>query len=61
MPTFVALLRGVNVGKAKRVPMAELRTLLSPAGLHTAWLRCSTAATPCSTLHGARRQSIRQT
>jgi len=32
MPTFVALLRGVNVGKAKRVPMAELRTLLSRLG-----------------------------
>lgn len=32
MPTFVALLRGVNVGKAKRVPMAELRTLLSGLG-----------------------------
>ncbi len=29
MPTFVALLRGVNVGKSKRVPMAELRALLS--------------------------------
>lgn len=32
MPAFVALLRGVNVGKAKRVPMAELRTLLSGLG-----------------------------
>lgn len=32
MPTFVALLRGVNIGKAKRVPMAELRTLLSGLG-----------------------------
>ncbi len=32
MPTFVALLRGVNVGKSKRVPMAELRTLLSGLG-----------------------------
>src|ERR1700693_3179862 len=32
MPTFVALLRGVNVGKAKRVPMAELRVLLSGLG-----------------------------
>lgn len=32
MPTFVTLLRGVNVGKAKRVPMAELRTLLSRLG-----------------------------
>lgn len=32
MPTFVALLRGVNVGKAKRVPMADLRALLSGLG-----------------------------
>jgi uncharacterized protein (DUF1697 family) len=32
MPTFVALLRGVNVGNAKRVPMAELRALLSELG-----------------------------
>jgi uncharacterized protein (DUF1697 family) len=32
MPTFVALLRGINVGKAKRVPMAELRALLSRLG-----------------------------
>ena len=28
MPKFVALLRGINVGKAKRIPMAELRTML---------------------------------
>lgn len=32
MPTFVALLRGVNVGTAKRVPMAELRALLGELG-----------------------------
>lgn len=32
MPTFIALLRGVNIGKAKRVPMAEFRTLLSGLG-----------------------------
>ena len=32
MSTFVALLRGVNVGKAKRVPMAELRALLVGLG-----------------------------
>ncbi|MBK8286470.1 MAG: DUF1697 domain-containing protein [Ahniella sp.] len=32
MPTFVALLRGINVGKAKRVAMAELRALLSELG-----------------------------
>lgn len=32
MPTFIALLRGVNVGKAKRVSMAELRSLLSGLG-----------------------------
>lgn len=34
MTTFVALLRGVNVGKAKRVPMAEFRKLLAGLG-HT--------------------------
>jgi uncharacterized protein (DUF1697 family) len=33
VPTFVALLRGVNnVGKTKRVPMVELRALLSGLG-----------------------------
>ena len=32
MTTFIALLRGVNVGKAKRVPMAEFRTLLAGLG-----------------------------
>lgn len=29
MTTFVALLRGVNLGKAKRVPMADFRKLLA--------------------------------
>jgi uncharacterized protein (DUF1697 family) len=33
MTTFVALLRGVNIGKAKRVPMAEFRKLLAGLGL----------------------------
>lgn len=32
MQTFIALLRGINVGKAKRVPMAELRDLLTGLG-----------------------------
>lgn len=32
MPTYVALLRGINVGKAKRVPMASLRALLESLG-----------------------------
>ena len=32
MTTFIALLRGINVGKANRVPMAELRALLSRLG-----------------------------
>ena len=32
MPTFVALLRGINVGKARRVPMAELRSLFEDVG-----------------------------
>jgi len=32
MPTFVALLRGVNVGKANRVSMPKLKALLSEMG-----------------------------
>jgi uncharacterized protein (DUF1697 family) len=32
MTTFIALLRGVNVGKAKRVPMAGFRALLAAFG-----------------------------
>ena len=32
MTTFVALLRGINVGKAKRIAMADLRALVEEAG-----------------------------
>lgn len=32
MGTFIALLRGVNVGKAKRVPMERFRALLADLG-----------------------------
>jgi len=32
MPAFVALLRGVNVGGAKRVPMADWRALMTGLG-----------------------------
>ncbi len=32
MSTFVALLRGINVGKAKRIAMADLRVLLEGLG-----------------------------
>ncbi|MFJ3668972.1 DUF1697 domain-containing protein [Streptomyces sp. NPDC090106] len=33
MTTYAALLRGINVGGAKKVPMAELRTVLEDLGL----------------------------
>jgi len=33
MNTYIALLRGINVGGHKKVPMAELRTLLTKSGL----------------------------
>jgi uncharacterized protein (DUF1697 family) len=33
MKTYIALLRGINVSGQKKVPMAELRELLSKAGL----------------------------
>lgn len=32
MSVYIALLRGINVGRAKRVPMAELRELLAGLG-----------------------------
>ena len=32
MTTYVALLRGINVGKAKRIAMADLRALLEGLG-----------------------------
>lgn len=32
MPRFVVLLRGINVGRAKRLAMADLRALLADAG-----------------------------
>ncbi len=32
MPRFVVLLRGINVGRAKRIAMADLRELLADAG-----------------------------
>jgi uncharacterized protein (DUF1697 family) len=32
MPTYVALLRGINVGKAKRVAMADLRAVIESLG-----------------------------
>jgi uncharacterized protein (DUF1697 family) len=32
MPRYVALLRGINVGRAKRVAMADLRALLADLG-----------------------------
>jgi uncharacterized protein (DUF1697 family) len=51
MPTFVALLRGVNIGKAKRVPMAELRTLLSRLG----YTRVATLLNSGNALFHARR------
>lgn len=36
MPTYIVLLRGVNVGKAKRVPMADFKTLLLGLGCTSA-------------------------
>jgi uncharacterized protein (DUF1697 family) len=33
MRTFVALMRGINVGSARKLPMAELRALCTKAGL----------------------------
>ena len=34
MPTHIALLRGINVGRAKRIAMADLRVVVAELG-HT--------------------------
>jgi uncharacterized protein (DUF1697 family) len=34
VPTFLALLRGINVGSARKLPMAELRALCAKRGLY---------------------------
>jgi uncharacterized protein (DUF1697 family) len=35
MPTFVALMRGINVGSARKLPMADLRVLCESLGLES--------------------------
>src|SRR6202050_5017050 len=34
MPAFVALMRGINVGSTRKLPMADLRELCVKRGLH---------------------------
>lgn len=43
MARFVALFRGINVGKAKRIAMADLRALLESLG---GWAFASAERTP---------------
>jgi uncharacterized protein (DUF1697 family) len=43
---WVLLLRGINVGTAKRMPMAELRAMLERLGFEDV-KTLSTAAMPC--------------
>ena len=52
MPTYVALLRGVNVGKARRVPMADLRKVLAGLG-------CTEVATLLNSGNAAFRSTAR--
>ena len=52
MPTYVALLRGVNVGKARRVPMADLREVLAGLG-------CTEVATLLNSGNAAFRSTAR--
>jgi uncharacterized protein (DUF1697 family) len=58
MPTFTALLRGVNVGKARRVPMAEFRSLLIDLGYtNVSTLLNSGNAVFCSGRNGSARHA----
>ena len=63
--THVALLRGINVGKAKRIAMADLRALLESLGygdvktlLNSGNVVFSTKGTKCTTLASRIEQGI---
>jgi uncharacterized protein (DUF1697 family) len=60
MPRFVALLRGVNVGKAKRVPMAQLRAWLAELG-YSGVATLLNSGNACSRLPKSRLQSTPRT
>src|SRR6187402_831808 len=68
MPRYVALFRGINVGKAKRIAMADLRGLLGKLGyadvatLLNSGNAVFTANSEPAAIHAARiREAVRQT
>jgi len=68
MPRYVALFRGINVGKAKRIAMADLRVLLGKLGyadvatLLNSGNAVFTANSEPAAIHAARiREAVRQT
>lgn len=65
MPRYVALFRGINVGKAKRIAMADLRTLFAELGytdvktlLNSGNAVFSAAATPAGRLATRIRKAV---
>jgi uncharacterized protein (DUF1697 family) len=65
MPAYVALFRGINVGKAKRIAMADLRKLLEKQGyngvrtlLNSGNAVFNTRATPANKLAGHIRNEV---
>jgi uncharacterized protein (DUF1697 family) len=64
MPRYVALFRGINVGKAKRIAMADLRSLLEKLGctdvqtLLNSGNAVFTAAAPADQLAGKIRDAV---
>jgi uncharacterized protein (DUF1697 family) len=67
MPRYVALFRGINVGKAKRIAMADLRKLLEKQGytevktlLNSGNAVFTAAATPANKLAAQIRAAVAQ-
>jgi uncharacterized protein (DUF1697 family) len=65
VPRYVALFRGINVGKAKRIAMADLRVLLQKLGftdvqtlLNSGNAVFTAAAEPAARLSGRIRQAV---
>jgi uncharacterized protein (DUF1697 family) len=67
MPRYVALFRGINVGKAKRIAMADLRVLLEQLGytdvrtlLNSGNAVFTTGSTPGRALAKTMRDAVRE-
>jgi len=55
MQTYIVLLKGINVGGHKKVPMAELRELLAKTGFFNVRTYIQSGNVILQATHGSRR------